>query len=395
MFNSVGKCLSVTADGYREYPCAYTTIKIEFENNTLTMKAHGDCCSESWFEEFPDQPLDSLMGKTIVKLKQRLKTIEMPPSHVQEHDRNHVYEFHIDDGSMFLFLLRNSSNGYYDGYITSKWKYNAHTDIPIPRTAHLGVVIGMPGCGKTTFVKNHYKPLKVYDRRDDGAIADSGDIRRNAESCRRETSRQENVIDNECIGDEQDATDPTLYHFFDDYLDDPTKIHTHIMPLLLQGRRVIVADPRLCDKDVFHREIVETFTSYIKNPYSREPTRPCTKNLLNITKQLTIVKYYQDAYQSILNVIHREPTTSIGKDRAVDCIKSIVKIEDSWKTHFSRYTYSIDFGMNVYEWVDVDTYKGRDEPLETVQDDDSSQSSDTIEKFNAFEDEIDQNTTPK
>jgi hypothetical protein len=313
MFHAVGKCLSVDN--------AYETITVEFENNTLTLTAYGDCCSHSWFEEFPEYQLQSLIGKTIVDLKHDTKEIDLPFSNVQEVDRNHVYEFHLDDGEVFEFLLRNSSNGYYDGYIGTTWKYNTHTDTKIPPEAQLIVVIGMPGCGKSMYVKNHYTPL---------------------------------------INDEVSDED-TTYHFFDDYLSDPGKIHTHIMPLLLKGRRVIVADSRLCDKNVFQREIIETFTNFVVNKFAKDKPRPCTEKLLNIRKQLTIIKFDDDAYQSVLNVIQRERGSN-----AMSYIKSIVKIHDSYKTQFGRYDYCTEFGKHLFKWINVDTYKLEDVVVESV-----------------------------
>ena len=335
MFNSLGKCRSVktTEDNtksnnidiiYNRYS-AYESITIEFENNTLKLKAYGDCCSHSWFEEFPDQSFQLLVGKTIIDLNHKTKTIDMPVSQIQEVDRNHVHEFEFDDGTVFEFLLRNSSNGYYDGYISSKWKYNTHIDTEIPSTAQLIVIIGMPGCGKTTYVKNHYTPLKVFDSDDNN------------------------------WGIHEARLDNTTYHFFDDYLIDPTKVHTHIMPLLLKGCRVIVADPRLCDKNVFQREIIETFTSYIRYKFVDKTERPSTPHLLNIKKQLVIVKFNNNTYQSILNVIRREQGDDKEED-AIDYIKSIVKIHDNYKTQFNRYDYSIEFGLNVFQWITVDTW---------------------------------------
>jgi hypothetical protein len=348
MFESVGKCLSLKTTINKKTK-KHESIIVEFEKNELTLTAYGDCCSYSWFErmpedrrsvgsrsgagrslllnaseEFPEQLLQSLIGKTVIDLKKDTKEIDMPDSNIQEVDRNHVYEFHLDNGTIFEFLFRNSSNGYYDGYIDTKWKYNTHTNAQIPPSAQLIVVIGMPGCGKTTYIKNNYTPLKIY--------ADKTPV------------------------DESDDFD--TYHFFDDYLEYPMKIHTHIMPLLLKGCSVIVADPRLCDRHVFQREIIETFTSFVMNQFSDKIPRP---NLLNIKKQLCVIKFRDHAYQSILNIIHREKGP-YHETSALEYIKSIINIDESYKTHFNKYS-DIQFGRDVCKWIDIDTWTGSSENL--------------------------------
>ena len=317
MFKSVGKCLSVittvktnyTYGHARENPLdtRYSHIIVEFERNTLTLEALGDCCSDSWFEVMPTDDvsvLQTLVGKTVTDLKTETRKLNLPDSNVQECDRNHINEFIYDNsqGITLQFLLRNASNGYYDGYIHSKWKYHTHCDTPIPSSARLTVVVGMPGCGKTTYVKTNYKPLIVHE-------------------------------DDE---DNDEDTDEYTYHFFDDYLDSPTVIHKHIMPLLLQGKRVIIADPRLCDRKVFDKEILQTFVSddsyKVSNP-----------NLMKLI-QLKIVRFEDDAYHSIRNIMNRE------KDHhdAVDYIQTIIKIRNNHKNILT--IYNLYGNEHVWKW---------------------------------------------
>lgn len=94
-------------------------IKIHFEDSLkhLIMYAAGDCCSCSWFETLNGVPFDTLKGKKIKNIVTK-ETIEMPPSAVQECDANHLIEIEFDnDSENFKFVLRNSSNGYYDGWL--------------------------------------------------------------------------------------------------------------------------------------------------------------------------------------------------------------------------------------------------------------------------------------
>lgn len=73
----------------------------------------------------------------------------MDDSGVQECDVNHIYELVFDDDTTFRFLLRNSSNGYYDGYIKETTNIEKKL-IKCPRNS-LIILVGLPGCGKSTY----------------------------------------------------------------------------------------------------------------------------------------------------------------------------------------------------------------------------------------------------
>ena len=96
----------------------YDEIYIFFQDikkRSLNLTAVGDCCSESWFEPYGSE-FTTLIGNTIVDVVKD-SDIEMEPSGRQECDQNTIYKIKLGNGDEFLFLLRNSSNGYYNGWL--------------------------------------------------------------------------------------------------------------------------------------------------------------------------------------------------------------------------------------------------------------------------------------
>ena len=93
------------------------TIKIFLEkgNKILILNAIADCCSKSWFEIL-DKPLDFLLNKIIIEIKPN-GNIEMEQSGEQEHDINKLVYIYLENNEKFEFVLRNSSNGYYNGWL--------------------------------------------------------------------------------------------------------------------------------------------------------------------------------------------------------------------------------------------------------------------------------------
>lgn len=92
-------------------------IHVSFEDTdaALVLEARADCCSQSWFE-LPVEFTDAMKGKEIVRIA-RADEIDLPSSGVQDHDENTVYRIIMKDGANFELILRNSSNGYYSGYL--------------------------------------------------------------------------------------------------------------------------------------------------------------------------------------------------------------------------------------------------------------------------------------
>lgn len=94
------------------------TFIISCDNGKLEFFAEADCCSVSWFE-FPND-VNFLIGKKITNMA-HTKEIEMTHSGRQESDKNSEYMLHLECGNTLTFLLRNSSNGYYSGFISSNF----------------------------------------------------------------------------------------------------------------------------------------------------------------------------------------------------------------------------------------------------------------------------------
>lgn len=97
-------------------------IRLSLEDYDVDVKlfAAADCCSESWFEISGD--LNDLVGKKITNIN-NTGEIDLPASNRQEYDKNHKYEMVFEDESTpFIFILRNSSNGYYSGWLEMKFK---------------------------------------------------------------------------------------------------------------------------------------------------------------------------------------------------------------------------------------------------------------------------------
>jgi hypothetical protein len=92
-------------------------IHIFFKNNDTFLKlfAGQDCCSVSWFECL-DKSFNSIIDKEILTIETKEK-IDMEHSGRQEYDDNLLIEIQFVDKSKFKFVLRNSSNGYYRGWL--------------------------------------------------------------------------------------------------------------------------------------------------------------------------------------------------------------------------------------------------------------------------------------
>ena len=100
------KILSVSKD------IAGETFEIQFEDGVVRFSVEGDCCSRSWIEHF-EVPND-LSGSILLSVTENLMS-----STNDENDNNlKVYEtrFRTNKGDIVL-EYRNSSNGYYGGYL--------------------------------------------------------------------------------------------------------------------------------------------------------------------------------------------------------------------------------------------------------------------------------------
>lgn len=88
-------------------------LKFEFTDGTqLIFEAVGDCCSESYFAEFI--ATRSLIGYKINDIKSIPMMCEEGTR--QDSDKIYSYEF-LTDAGVSTLVFRNSSNGYYGGWI--------------------------------------------------------------------------------------------------------------------------------------------------------------------------------------------------------------------------------------------------------------------------------------
>lgn len=163
-------------------------IKLICKNKIVLLNADGDCCSESWFECFENTSFDDCIGKDYVGCRDTgLYNDNMVPSNIQDCDMNHIYELAFADNTTFRFMLRNSSNGYYDGSVcetiieTDKMVKSQPITGPITcGNKSLIVLVGLPGSGKTTYGNMLHDTLKnsvFYDDIDFGLQTNINSIR--------------------------------------------------------------------------------------------------------------------------------------------------------------------------------------------------------------------------
>ena len=87
------------------------------EDGDQLYRVDGDCCSESWFADLWD--IQNLIGGTVISIR------EMPQSRYeideercrQDYDYVCGIELYTEKG-MATIIYRNSSNGYYGGWIS-------------------------------------------------------------------------------------------------------------------------------------------------------------------------------------------------------------------------------------------------------------------------------------
>ena len=94
-------------------------ITIYLDDNyidVMTIYAEADCCSSSWFYFFEDSDIKKIIGKEIKSIN-IVGPIDLPPSDIQERDLNDIVQILFTDSTTYNFVLRNSSNGYYTGYL--------------------------------------------------------------------------------------------------------------------------------------------------------------------------------------------------------------------------------------------------------------------------------------
>lgn len=98
-------------------------LRFDFDNNdSIVVRADGDCCSYSWIEEV--QGIDQLIGSPVVAVED----IDMPdrPGNRYGHDEDVMayYGCKITTQKGYALIdYRNSSNGYYGGNLSWPGEY--------------------------------------------------------------------------------------------------------------------------------------------------------------------------------------------------------------------------------------------------------------------------------
>ncbi len=142
--------MTINSAQFKRHPNVkdYDSLIIGFNdtNICLQLDARGDCCSQSWFCcTDPSKSLDSLLDSSIDSILNTKisdiyvvedSIIRLPKSNKQECDKNYLvcitFEYNIvytDSGYdaesiYFQFMLRNSSNGYYSGWLETSYEYS-------------------------------------------------------------------------------------------------------------------------------------------------------------------------------------------------------------------------------------------------------------------------------
>ena len=146
----------------------------------------GDCCSASWFEHIDETKLinrnnvgdneligdfSQLVGKQIdfsTKCAEiTYLKIDYQDSNVQECDDNTKCIIHLVSED-FIFMDRNSSNGYYGSCNSINYSNDAELIeqcklSPLNKDANVTLVIGLPCSGKSFYCKEHFIPENIYD----------------------------------------------------------------------------------------------------------------------------------------------------------------------------------------------------------------------------------------
>lgn len=104
MYDEIIKHIAIESDD---------TLYISTDRNVHVFNVQGDCCSHSYFYEISN--VNQLIGGKVIKIEQ----ISMPDPGVDteyECIQAYGYKIHTDKG-YGLIVFRNSSNGYYGGWM--------------------------------------------------------------------------------------------------------------------------------------------------------------------------------------------------------------------------------------------------------------------------------------
>lgn len=104
-------------------------IRFETDQGSIGFETEGDCCSDSWINDFTG--VDALLGQRVLEVE-IVDMPDIPEAQMrggQEVESQYGVRFKTAKGIADL-VYRNASNGYYSGYMTS----NAATEADIAIT---------------------------------------------------------------------------------------------------------------------------------------------------------------------------------------------------------------------------------------------------------------------
>lgn len=106
---------------------AQEVLGFETDEGAIYYEAEGDCCSESWFADIVNFPaLDCATVSSVEAL--HLPQDPKDGRSRQEYDVVYGYLIRTDRGAATV-IFRNSSNGYYGGWLERVEKPNDDTDM--------------------------------------------------------------------------------------------------------------------------------------------------------------------------------------------------------------------------------------------------------------------------
>lgn len=144
-------------------------MEIHFYSGTLLLKAYGECCSTSILLTSFER--EELIGETIDWIKKEEEECcdqqiiaKFPRPTKEEREQGSISEIYYRiacySGNEFYLMVRNFSNGYYTGSLTGRW---IAKDKPLIVMRKVIFVVGLPASGKSTFARQTYPGIKIYD----------------------------------------------------------------------------------------------------------------------------------------------------------------------------------------------------------------------------------------
>ena len=174
-FVGTKNCLSITCKG----DCcssAFIIFPKNFNTNTLIGKKILDITTLCYQQDVLDEEPDKSDEKTKENQPEKYyeKTKENQPEKYYDkiyktsdyydgdYESHTEYYFIFDDETSQKFLLYGLSNGYYGAFLSIDFIKNEERKEQII-TNNVTFIIGLPGSGKTSLIKEKFSSVKVYD----------------------------------------------------------------------------------------------------------------------------------------------------------------------------------------------------------------------------------------